>query len=154
MIRWLRRHQLPVFLVILVAATWAALWLAYDYRSPVYQIAKGLGTVQIDGWNAYELDAMCIRLEPAGAEPPVKVEAAMDAARRAYPAAYVRQVVVVSARDTCKGGYPKLAWAVAMAWPTNIITNPHPSAGAPQRAIVLVDGVSGALISKHVVGLP
>jgi hypothetical protein len=152
-IRWLRLYQLPIFLVLLVGATWACLWLAYDTRSPVYQYAKSLGTVQLDGWKAYELDAMCIRLEPVDVSPPVKPEAAIQMANRAYPAAYVRQVALVSAHDTCSGG-SKLAWAVAMEWPANVLLRPLPPGIAQPKAIVLVDAVSGALISRHEVGLP
>ena len=153
MIRWLRRYQLPIFLALLVVATWGSLWLAYDSRSPINQYAKALGTVQIDGWKAYELDALCLRLEPIDVSPPIKPEAAVQTANRAYPAAYVRQVTIVSARDTCGGG-SKLAWAVAMEWPANVLLRPLPSGIAQPKAIVLVDAVSGALISRHEVGLP
>jgi hypothetical protein len=153
-IRWVRRYQLPISLVFLVAATWGALWLAYDSRSPIYQYAKGLGTVQIDGWKASQLDELCIRLEPVDAAPPIKPEAAAQIARKVYPAAYVRQVTIVSAHDTCNGGYPKLAWAVAMQWPANVLLRPLPSGISEPRAIVLVDGVSGAVITSHEVGQP
>jgi len=42
--RWLKRHQIPVFLLLLVIATWVALWVVYDYNSPVYQYLKTVGT--------------------------------------------------------------------------------------------------------------
>jgi hypothetical protein len=153
MMRWLKGHQAAIFLVLLVFATWAALWVVYDYRSPVYKYLKGVGAEQIDGWSAPELDLLCLRLEPADANPPVKPEAATLTARRAYPDGYVRQVVLVSARDTCNAGYPKLAWAVSMAWPRNGL-DPLPSGISPSRAILVIDAVSGATIANHKVVLP
>jgi hypothetical protein len=153
MTRWLRRHQIPVFLFLLVIATWGALWVVYDTRSPVYQYLKTVGSQPIDGWSAPELDVLCLRFEPAEANAPIKPETAAQTARKAYPEAYVRQVVLVSERDTCHGGYPKLAWAVALEWPLNGL-EPLPSGLAPSRAIVVVDAVSGATIAKHKVVLP
>lgn len=153
MIRWLRTHQIPVFLLLLVLATWGALWLVYDYGSPVYKYLKTVGTEPIDGWSAPELDQLCLRFEPAEGNTPVKPESAAQAARRTYPAAYVRQVVLVSAKDTCHGGYPKLSWAVSMEWPRNGL-DPLPSGVSPSRAIVVLDAVSGATIASHKVVLP
>jgi len=153
MIRWLRRHQIPVFLLLLVVATWGALWVVYDYNSPVYQYLKTVGTQPIDGWSAPELNLLCLRLEPAEANPPIKPETAAQAARKAYPAAYVRQVVLVSERDTCTAGYARLAWAVSIEWPRNGL-DPLPSGVSPSRAIIVIDAVSGATIATHKVVLP
>jgi hypothetical protein len=41
-----------------------------------------------------------------------------------------------------------------MEWPANVLLRPLPSGIAQPKAIVLVDAVSGALISRHEVGLP
>lgn len=153
MIRWLRGHQIPVFLLLLVIATWGALWVVYDYNSPVYQYLKTIGTQPIDGWSAPELNLLCLRFEPAEANAPIKPETAAQTARRTYPAAYVRQVVLVSERDTCNAGYPKLAWAVAMEWPRNGLA-PLPSGLSPSRAIIVIDAVSGSTIANHKVVLP
>ena len=151
--RWLSRHQGVVFLVGLVVATWVALFLVYDYRSPVFQVLKGIGTVQVEGWKASELDALCIRLEPSLAQPTILPEAAVALARRAYPNASIRQVTVVSVRNTCVDGDPKVAWAVALEWlPAN--GAPVPAHLSLPHAIVLVDGYSGAVISSQAVGLP
>jgi hypothetical protein len=153
MMRWLRRHQIPVFLLLLVIATWGALWVVYDYGSPVYQYLKTVGTEPIDGWGAPELNRLCLRFEPAEANAPIKPETAARTARNAYPAAYVRQVVLVSEHDTCNGGYAKLAWAVALEWPRNGLA-PLPSGLAPAKGIVVIDAVSGTTIARHVVGYP
>jgi hypothetical protein len=127
--------------------------VVYDYGSPVYKYLKTVGTEPIDGWSAPELDQLCLRFEPAEANPPINPESAAQTARRAYPAAYVRQVVLVSAKDTCHGGYPKLAWAVSMEWPRNGL-DPLPSGISPSRAIIVFDAVSGATIANHRVILP
>jgi hypothetical protein len=152
-LRWLRRHQIVVFLSLLVFAVWGALWVVYDLRSPVYQYFKTVGTQQMDGWSAPELDLLCLRFEPAAANPPIKSEAATLTARKAYPAAYVRQVVLVSARDTCNPGYAKLAWAVALEWPRNGLA-PLPSGVSPSRAIIVIDAVTGATLANRKVVLP
>jgi hypothetical protein len=151
--RWLSRHQGVVFLLGLVVATWVALFLVYDYRSPVFQFLKGIGTVQVEGWKASELDALCIRLEPSLAQPTIVPDAAVALARRAYPNASIRQVTVVSVRNTCVDGDPKVAWAVALEWlPAN--GAPVPAHLSLPHAIVLVDGYSGVVISSQAVGLP
>jgi hypothetical protein len=58
-----------------------------------------------------------------------------------YPSAYVRQVTLVPAHDTwpsrgdpCSGG-SKLAWAVALEWPANVLLKPLPSGIAKPKAI-------------------
>jgi hypothetical protein len=151
--RWLSRHQGIVFLFGLVVATWVALFLVYDYRSPVFQFLKGIGTVQVDGWKASELDALCIRLEPSLAQPTVLPDAAVALAHKAYPNASVRQITVVSLRNSCTDTGPRVAWAVSMEWlPAN--GAPVPSNLLLPHAIVLVDGYSGALISSQAIGLP
>jgi hypothetical protein len=153
MIRWVRRYQIPVFLLLLVVAVWGALWVVYDTRSPVYQYLKTVGTERIDGWTATELDQLCLRFEPSQANAPIKPEAAAQTALKAYSDAYVREVVLVSERDTCNGGLPKLAWAVSLAWSRNGL-DPLPSGISPSRAIIVVDAVSGSTLANHKVILP
>ena len=152
---WLRRHQLTVLLAVFVAVAWGALWVAYDYRSPISQFLRGVGTVQIEGWSAYDLDTQCVRLEDAGpvpAMPPVSATTAGQVAGKAFPSGYVRQVLLVSFRDTCTGSGPRLAWAVAVAW---LLPSGAPATSTgPPRAIVLVDAVAGTLIVSHAEGLP
>lgn len=153
--RWLIRHQLLVLLFLLVAATWGALWVVYDYRSPVSQFLRGVGTVQLEGWSAYDLDAQCVRLEDAGpalGTPTATAATAGQVASNAFPSGYVRQILLVSFRDTCTGAAPRLAWAVAIAWPETARL-PLPS-GGPPRAIVLVDAVTGTFIVSHAEGQP
>lgn len=152
---WLRRHQLVVLLVVFVAVAWGALWVVYDYRSPISQFLRGVGTVQIEGWSAYDLDTQCVRLEDAGpvpALPPATAAAAGQAASAAFPSGYVHQILLVSFRDTCTGAAPRLAWAVAVAW---LLPSDAPSTSTgPPRAIVLVDAVTGTLIVSHAEGRP
>lgn len=144
---WLSRHRTVVLLLALVVATWVSLWVAYDYRSPVSQFLRGIGTVQIDGWSAYDLDSVCVRLEPATSVPKTGPDAAAQLARKTYPTGYVREVVLVSLKDTCHGGDPRLAWAVDLAWAGGIGST-MPSTALP-RAIVLVDAVTGQMIASH-----
>ncbi len=151
--RWLSRHQTAVLLVSLVVVTWGALWLAYDYRSPVSQFLRGVGTVQLEGWSAYDLDAVCVRLEAANGTPSATADTAIQLARKTYPNGYVREALLVSLHDTCTGGDPTLAWVVAMAWPESAV-GPAPSAGSQPRAIVLVDAITGKLMSTHAENLP
>ncbi|MFI5259142.1 MAG: hypothetical protein ACHQ01_05975 [Candidatus Limnocylindrales bacterium] len=146
---WLSRHQTAVLLVGLVVAIWGSLWLVYDYRSPVSQFLRGLGTVQIEGWSAYDLDVVCVRIEPATDVPKATPDVAAQIARKAFPTGYVREVLLVSLKDTCHGGGPRLAWAVDMAWATSIYGTP---VGGPPRAIVLVDATTGNLIASHAEG--
>ena len=148
--RWLSRHQIPVLVVLLVVMTWGALWVVYDYRSPVSQFLRGVGTVQLEGWSAYDLDTQCVRLEEADGTPTATAESASQVARKSYPTGYVREILLISYRDTCSGAAPRLAWAVAMAWP--VTANPVGSTGAPPRAMVLVDAKSGKLIVGHAEG--
>lgn len=150
--RLLRRHQAAVFLVLLVAATWGALWLAYDYRSPFNQWVSGLGTVQIDGWTASELNSVCVRLEPVNIVPPAKADSAIQVAGKTYPGAYVHEVVLVSFHDTCSGASARLVWAVAMDWAGSAAAA-LPTGASPPRAIVLVDAATGTLLANHDVGL-
>jgi hypothetical protein len=149
---WLRRHQLVVLLIVLVTLTWGALWVVYDYRSPVSQFLRGVGTVQIEGWSAYDLDAQCVRLEDAVGTPAATAETAGQVASSAFPSGYVRQILLVSFRDTCTGAAPRLAWAVAIAWP--VATRVPSPSGGPPRAIVLVDAVTGTFIVSHAEGKP
>lgn len=151
--RWLRSHQALAFLVVLVVVTWSALWVAYDYRSPVSQFVRGIGTVQLDGWSAYDLDLVCVRLETAAGTPVATVDTAMQVARKAYPHGYVREALLVSFHDSCNGGAPLLAWAVAMGW-ADTLDAPAPTGGSPPRAIVLVDAITGKLIASHAEDLP
>ena len=71
-------------------------------------------------------------------------------ARKSYPTGYVREILLISYRDTCSGAAPRLAWAVAMAWPVTV--NLVGSTAAPPRAMVLVDAKSGKLIVSHAEG--
>ena len=145
--RWLRRHQTAILLVTLVVVTWGALWLVYDYRSPVSQFLRGVGTVQLEGWSAYDLNTQCVRLEATNEAPVTTEQNAAVVAQKAHPDAYIRQVLLVSYRDTCKGGDAKIAWAVAFSWPIDSYA-PLPT-GAPPRAIVLVDANTGKIIANH-----
>jgi len=130
----------------MVAATWGALWVVYDYRSPISQFLRGVGTVQMDGWSAYDLDTVCVRLEPATGTPTTTAENAIEVARSAYPGGYIREVLLVSFHDTCNGG-ERLAWAVAVSWTGP--RAPAPTGGPRPRAIVLVDASSGQLMASH-----
>jgi hypothetical protein len=153
-LHWLGRHQTGVLLVLLVAGIWGALFVAYDYRSPVSQFLRGVGTVQLEGWSAYDLDTLCIRLEPAYVAPVTDAAGAMEVARKTYNGLYVRVAMLVSLHDTCNGSQPRLAWAVALAWAASSDAPALPAAGSPRRAIVLVDAVTGQLIVSHAQGQP
>jgi hypothetical protein len=152
-LRWLRRHQAIVSLVVLVAAVWGALFVVYDYRSPVSQFLRGVGTVQMEGWSAYDLDAQCVRLEAGTATPVATPDGAIVVASKTYAGGYVREIALVSFHDTCSGANPRLAWAVDMAW-TTTSRAAATTAGSQPRAIVLVDAITGKLIVSHAEGLP
>jgi hypothetical protein len=149
-LRELRRHQTAILLVLLVVVTWSALFVVYDYRSPVSQFMRGVGTLQVEGWSAYDLDMQCVRLVATDAAPVTTEQNAAALAQKAFPDAYVGEVVLVSFHDTCKGGDPKLAWAVTFSWPIDSYA-PAPT-GALPRAIVLVDALTGKIIANHSVG--
>ncbi len=149
---WLRRHQTAILLLVLVAAIWASLWVVYDYRSPVSQFLRGIGTVQVEGWSAYDLDVVCVRLEPPSDPPKTQPDDASQIARKAYPSGYVREVLLASLKDTCRGGDPRLAWAVDVAWMAGAGTTTSP--GVQPRAIVLVDAMTGKLIASHAQSQP
>lgn len=151
--RWLSRHQTIVFLVVLAGVIWGALWLVYDYRSPVNQYLRAFGSVQIDDWSYNDLDAICIRLEPANGTPVAAADAAGQMAAKANPGGYVREILLVSFHDTCSGASPLLAWAVAVSWAPTADT-PLGAGESPPRAIVLVDAKTGSLIVSHVDGKP
>ncbi|HEY1168178.1 MAG TPA: hypothetical protein VGE81_04245 [Candidatus Limnocylindrales bacterium] len=151
---WLRRHQSVVLLVVLVVATWSALWLVYDYRSPVSQFLRAYGAVQIDGWSTNDLDALCIRLEPANGTPQAGADAAIAIASKTYAGGYVLEVLLVSLHDTCNGAEPRLAWAVAMAWAESSYAPTLLPGESRPRAVVLVDASTGKLIVSHAEGLP
>jgi hypothetical protein len=151
-LRWLSRHQAPVLLVLLVVAVWGALFVVYDYRSPVSQFLRGVGTVQVAGWSAYDLDTQCVRLEDARGTPTASAETAGQVARKAYPSGFVREILLVSFRDTCSGAGPRLTWAVAIGW--SLALDVASPGGGPRRAIVLVDAGSGKLIVSHAEGQP
>ncbi|MGA2512496.1 MAG: hypothetical protein ABSG37_02590 [Candidatus Limnocylindrales bacterium] len=154
---WLRRHQsaaLALLLVFLVVGTWGALWVVYDYRSPVSQFLREYGTVQIEGWSASDLDSVCIRLEPADGVPGAGADAALAVAGKTYAGGYVREILLVSLRDTCKGAGPRLAWAVSIAWAESSNAPTPPPGRSGPRAVVLVDADTGKLIVSHAEGLP
>ncbi len=146
--RWLSRHQTGVLLAALVLVTWGALFVVYDYRSPVSQFLRGIGTVQVDGWSAYDLDTLCIRLEPAYVVPTSTAEGAIDVAHKALAGGYVRQVTLVSVLDSCHAAKARLAWVVSMTWSSADASAP-PGSVPLKRAIVLVDAVTGQLIESH-----
>lgn len=150
--RWLSRHQTLVALLALVVAIWVSLWVVYDYRSPVSQFLHGIGTVQLEGWSAYDLDVACVRLEPPADTPKTQPDVAAGIARKAFPSGYVREVLLVSLKDTCSGGNARLAWVVDVAWVPGV--NPPSSSGDQPRAFVLVDALTGKPISSHAEGLP
>jgi hypothetical protein len=148
-LRWLSRHQTALVVIGILAVLWGSLWLFYDYRSPVSQLLRGIGTAQMDGWSAYDLDMQCIRLEPAHPlrAPATTADAATKAASKAYPTGYPRETLLVSFRDTCAGGNARLAWAVSVVWPA---PDDDPLATGPQpRAIVVVDAATGQVVSNH-----
>jgi hypothetical protein len=149
---WLRRHQGIVLVAVLAAVIWGALWVVYDYRSPISQFLRGVGTVQLDGWSAYDLDAVCIRLEPPTGPPGTTAESAIGAAREAYPGGYVRDILLVSYRDSCYGGGSRLAWAVGFAWADP--TGAPASTGPRPRAVVVVDADSGQVITSRAEHVP
>ena len=150
--RSLNRYQIAILLAGLVVVTWGALFLVYDYRSPVSHFLRGVGTVDLDGWSAYDLDLQCVRLEEPHITPVTTAQSAAVLAQKAHPTGYVREVRLVTFRDTCSKGGPRLAWAVAFAWPVDSF-GPLPT-GEPPRGIVLVDAVTGKLIANHVEGQP
>jgi hypothetical protein len=141
-----------VLLVLLVAAVWGSLFIVYDYRSPVSQFLRGVGTVQLEGWSAYDLDTACIRLEEADGTPSTTSVAAAQVAAKAYRTGYVREVLLVSFHNTCTGSDPQLAWAVAVAW--QVTPEIALATAAPPRAVVIVDARTGAVILQHLEGQP
>jgi len=148
-LRWLSRHSTALVVVVLVAIAWGSVWLVYDYRSPVSQWLRGFGTVQIDGWSAYDLDMQCIRLEPADpvAAPKTTVDAAIKTAITAYPGAYVRETKIVFFHDTCNAGKPTLAWAVSIVWPAS--PDDILQEGPQPRAVVVVNVTNGSILSNR-----
>ena len=151
--RWLSRHQTAIVIVGLAAVLWGSLWLFYDYRSPVRQIMVGIGTVQFDGWSAFDLNLKCVRLEPASGTPATTADAAVKAALKAYPGGYIREVLLVTYSNTCtNNGHSKLAWAVSFAW-TPPSDNPLPT-GPKARGIVLVDAATGSVIANQADNAP
>lgn len=143
----LRHHQTATLIILLVAVTWGAVFVVYDYRSPISQFLRGVGTVQLEGWSAYDLDTQCVRLETPDGSPATTAEAASSVARGAYPGGYVREVLLVSFHDTCSSASPRLAWAVALAWLT-ASGDPSPTGPRPQ-AVVIVDAGTGQLVANH-----
>ena len=150
---WLRQHQTAIYLIAVVVVAWSSIWVVYDYRSPVSQFMRGIGTVQIDGWSAYDLDTVCVRLEPAATTPSTKPEDAIAVANKTYPGGYVREVLLVSLHDTCNGAAARLAWAVSMSW-ADTPAAPVPTNGQRPRAIVLVDAITGKLLDNHAQNQP
>jgi hypothetical protein len=149
-VRWLRRHQTAIGLIAVVVFAWASIWVVYDHRSPVSQFLRGIGTTRVDGWSLDDLDAVCLRLEPAAAPPTTTAVAAIGVATNTYVGGYIREVALVSMHDTCSGAAARLAWAVSMSWeglPGVPATN-----GPGPRAIVMVDAISGKLITSHALG--
>jgi hypothetical protein len=151
----LKQHRLIWLFVGLVLATLVALFVVYDGRSPVSQFVHGYGTVSVDRWTVADLEAACIRLEPAQGTPLLWADAAVPVAKAARPDAQVREVVLALFRGTCNGAKPRLAWAVVLQWPTASGSAASPSAQPrPPRAIVIVDAVSGDLILSYAEGQP
>lgn len=151
----LKRHRLIWLFVGLLLSTLIALFAVYDDRSPFSQFVHGYGTVSVDRWTADDLDGACIRLEPAGGTPLLWADAALPVATRAVPGAQVREVVLVTFRDTCHGGKPRLAWAVVLQWAPAGGSAASPSdLTRPPRAIAIVDAISGDLIVSRAEGQP
>jgi hypothetical protein len=151
-LRWLSRHQTAVVIAGLAAVLWASLWLFYDYRSPVRQVMVGIGTVQFDGWSAFDLNLKCVRLEPASGIPATTADAAAKAALKTYPGGYIREILLVTYSNTCTNANPRMAWAVSFAWePAS--DNPLPT-GPKARGIVLVDAATGKVISNQAENAP
>ena len=151
----LKRHRFIWLFVGLLLSTLVALFVVYDVRSPFSQFVRGYGTVSVDRWTADELDAACIRLEPALGTPLLWADAAVPVATRVVPGANVREVVLVTFRDTCNGGKPRLAWAVVLQWAAAGDSAASPSVlTRPSRAIVIVDAVSGDLIVSRAESQP
>ena len=142
--RRLTRPQIVVGLLLMAAVTWGALFVAYDYRSPINQFFRGYGTVPLDGWSINDLDALCVRLEASDGAPKTNAADAIVVAQNANPGGYVRGVLLVSAHDRCGGAAPRLAWVVTIAWP--VPTRATIAPGSRPRAIVLVDAKTGALL--------
>ena len=157
-LHWLRRHQsaaLLVLLVLLVVATWSALWIVYDYRSPVSQFLRAYGTAQIDGWSTSELDAACIRLEPASGTPQAGADAALGG-RRARPTPKATSGRSFWSRSATPATAPIRGWHGRCRWPGPTSSYaPRRTPGEPRpRAVVLVDAATGKLIVSHAEGLP
>jgi len=148
---FLRRYRLIWLFVGLLLSTVLALFVVYDRRSPVSQFFRNYGTVSVERWTADELDVVCIRLEPALGTPLVWAEAAVPVATKAVPGGHVRQVLLTSVRDTCRGGEPRLVWAVVLQWASPAAPAATTTAATrPPRAIVLVDAISGTLVTSRV----
>ena len=153
--RWVQRHRTAILVVLMALLTWCSLFVAYDYRSPVNQMLRGMGTVQLEGWTAHELDAACIRLEPPNRAPAVTADKVAALAASMYPKAYVREVVLVTFRNPCNQTGPGLAWAVSLAWPAPTHLTQAAIAARPKaRAVVIVDAMSGGLVMSHAEGKP
>ena len=151
----LKRHRLIWLFVGLLLSSLVALFVVYDVRSPFSQFVRGYGTVSVDRWTADDLEAACIRLEPAQGTPLLWADAAVPVATRVVPGANVREVVLVTFRDTCNGSKPRLAWAVVLQWAAAGDSAASPSAlTRPPRAIVIVDAISGDLIVSRAEGQP
>jgi hypothetical protein len=153
--RLLQRHRLIWLFIGLLLSTLVALFVAYDSRSPFSQFVRGFGTVTVDRWTAAELDAACIRLEPPIGMPTVWADAALPVASKAFPDGHLREIVLTSLRDPCNGGGPRLAWAVVLEWaPTTDLSASSGTLLQRPRAIVLVDAVTGDLITSRAEGQP
>jgi hypothetical protein len=151
----LKRHRLIWLFVGLLLSSLVALFVVYDVRSPFSQFVRGYGTVSVDRWTADDLDAACVRLEPAQGTPLIWADAAVPVATKAVPGAHVREVVLATFRDTCNGGKTRLAWAVVLQWAAAGDSAASPSAlTRPPRAIVIVDAISGDLIVSRAEGQP
>jgi hypothetical protein len=150
-----QRHRTAILVVLMALLTWCSLFVVYDYRSPVNQMLSGMGTVPLEGWTAHELDAACIRLEPPTRAPVLTADKVAAPAASIYPKAYVREVVLVTFRNPCTHAGPGLAWAVSLTWPppTNL-TQAAIAARPPQRAVVIVDAISGGLVMSYAQGKP
>jgi hypothetical protein len=146
----MKRHQTALGFIAVLAFAWVSIWLVYDHRSPVSQFLRGIGTTRVEGWSLDDMDAICLRVEPATTPPSTTASAAIDLANGVYTGGYIREVLLVSTQDTCTGAAAKLAWVVSMSWqglPGMPATN-----GPGPRAIVIVDAISGKFIASHALG--
>jgi hypothetical protein len=146
----MKRHQTVISFFAVIVFAWASIWVVYDHSSPVSQFLRGIGTTRVEGWSLDDLDAVCLRLEPATTPPATTASDAINLANKVYTGGYIREVLLVSMHDTCTGAFAKLAWVVSMSWQG--LPDIPPTNGPGPRAIVMVDAITGQMITSHALG--